>query len=135
MPLDLACNSFDFLANLRMSLVPVGMLLESAPSLNDREIVSRSCDKLQAGGEIFISESTWYRQRRKAAEVADPAQGVWKDEIGFQIQIQRCRCDGLRCSCQHVEGIKQSLHLRLQDFSHLQSLQVVRGGILFVDVA
>jgi len=59
------------------------LALESARRLNDRDIVSGSGHKLQAGRKIFFRKAAWNRQRGKAAEIADAAERVRKDQIGF----------------------------------------------------
>ena len=79
------------------------MLLVGPRSLDNRKIVTRSCDKLQAGWKIFFGESAWYGERRKPAEIAGAAERVRKDQTGFQIQFEGCRWNGVGGRHQHIE--------------------------------
>src|ERR1700730_11106413 len=98
-----------------MPLVPVSTLLVGPRSLDDRKIVARSCDKLQAGREVFFGESAGDGKRWKTAEIADASKWVRKDYARFQIQFQGSRWNGLGSRHQHIEGVKHFIHLFLQN--------------------
>ena len=58
---------------LGVPLVPVRMLLKSSRSLEDRHVVARPRDELQARGKILFRETARHGQSGKAAEIADGA--------------------------------------------------------------
>jgi len=68
-------------------------------------------------------------------EIADAAEGIWKSEIGLQVGLERSRRNGLSGGHQHVKRIKKRFHLFLQNLPYAERAQIIRGRVLFVDVA
>jgi len=56
---------------LWMPFVPVRVLLKRSRSLEDGDVVARSCDELQARWKILFREAAGHGKRGQATEVAD----------------------------------------------------------------
>jgi hypothetical protein len=61
------------LMNLWVPLVPVCVLLKCSRSLEDRDVVARPGDELQARRKILLREAAGHGKRRQAAKIADGA--------------------------------------------------------------
>src|SRR5207302_10583474 len=123
------------LVNNRVAFVPVGVLLKSSCRLNRQDVVACSGYEFKPYWQILLRKATRNGNRRQSAKIAYGSQRVRKREAGFQIKRKRRCGDGLRRSDEHVEAFENCVHFLLQDFTNFEGLPVVRGGILFVQIA
>src|SRR3989442_9088530 len=70
--------------NFWVLLMPVGVLLESSRGLDDADVVAGSCHKLQTNWKILVVESTGNGDCRETADIADAAQWIRKNKVGFR---------------------------------------------------
>ena len=86
--------------------MPVGVQLEGPPCLDNRKIVTRSAHKLESDRKILFREPARNGHCRKPADIADAAERIRKQQIGFEIQSQRRCGNGLRGGGDDVERLK-----------------------------
>src|SRR5579859_5458293 len=113
-----------------MLAVPVGVLLESTRSADDRGVGAGFADELQSERKLIVGESARNRKCRQSAEIANAAERIGKSDIGFQIGFKRRGADWLRRGDQHVEIFEEVSHFLLHDLAYLRRAHIIGAGNL-----